>query len=87
MLSGFEVGSLEPRRAAHMRPHSIVETWDVPRVPVELSVTDSHMSFATPANTNITTNYGSETLDRGRSEQLKTGSSATILNIQREYEK
>lgn len=60
MLAGFEVGCFEPHNT-RMRPHTVVETWDVsgPQVqfPVDLPMTDSHMGFATPAN--IASSFGS----------------------------
>ncbi|KAI0738333.1 hypothetical protein C8Q80DRAFT_272210 [Daedaleopsis nitida] len=42
MLQGFELSSIE---ATNGRPHTAIETWDVPGFPV-----DTNISFATPTN-------------------------------------
>ena len=70
MLEGFEMGSYEPR-SSRARPHTVVETWDVRRVPVGLPTVDTHPSFATP--TDLTS--GDEASSRARGLEVKSGSS------------
>ena len=70
MLEGFEMGSYQPR-SSRARPHTVVETWDVPRVPVGLPTIDTHPSFATP--TDLTS--GDEASSRTRGLEAKSGSS------------
>ncbi|PIL35008.1 hypothetical protein GSI_02795 [Ganoderma sinense ZZ0214-1] len=70
MLVGFEMGSFEPRSVG-MRPHTVVETtWDVPQLPLDLPMAESHMSFARPAN--LASSFDSDTVGTGRGSHTKS---------------
>ncbi|TBU39146.1 hypothetical protein BD309DRAFT_872910 [Dichomitus squalens] len=49
MLEGIEMGSYEPR-GARARPHTVVDTWDVPQLSVGLPSRDTYVSFTTPTD-------------------------------------
>ncbi|PIL35015.1 hypothetical protein GSI_02802 [Ganoderma sinense ZZ0214-1] len=77
MLVGFEMGSFEPRNVG-MRPHTIVETWDMPQLPLDLPMAESHMSFARPAN--IPSSFDSDTVGTGSSSHMKTAPSGVTFD-------
>ena len=68
MLAGFEMDSFDPQNV-RMRPHTVVETWDVPQLPVDLRMMESHMSFATPVN--IDSSFDSDTARTGNGSHIK----------------
>ena len=80
MLAGFEMDSFDPRNA-RMRPHTVVETWDVPQLPVDLRIMESHMSFATPMN--MESSFDSDTV---RGSQIKMPPSGTTPDAKAEHE-
>ncbi|TBU25290.1 hypothetical protein BD311DRAFT_507112 [Dichomitus squalens] len=49
MLEGFEVGSYQSR-GARVRPHTVVDTWEVPQFPIDLSSRNTRASFTTPTD-------------------------------------
>ena len=79
MLAGFEAGTLE-LPDADMRPHAVVETWNVPRVPIGLRTIDTHISFATPTDVPSTLD-SRNTAGLGSNMRIKTIPSGLSLNV------
>ncbi|TBU39142.1 hypothetical protein BD309DRAFT_872912 [Dichomitus squalens] len=75
MLEGFEMGSYEPR-GPRARPHTVVDTWDVPQFPVDLPSRDTHISFTTPTDTN-----SDDTASGVRGLQAKSVLSSEALTV------
>ena len=85
MLAGFEVRSFEPHNT-RMRPHTVVETWDVPQLPLDLPLADTHISFARPAN--IASSFDSDTVGAGSGgSHVKMSPSGMTLDGKSEIDK